>query len=218
MPHETLLIATGNAGKRREIKQVLDSVGLQLQLTDLSAFPNLLEPVEDAPDFAGNARLKALYYAKHTRLLTLADDSGLEVDSLGGEPGVHSARYAGLPCDDAANNAKLIGALANIPQSERAARFVCYMVLAENDKILAEMVGRIEGQIIFQPRGQNGFGYDPLFLIPSLGKTTAELPPEHKNQISHRGQASRQMALRLGQLISQGSEIRSQKSAGTDNE
>ena len=205
MPQKTLLIATGNAGKQREIKEVLDSFGLQMQLSDLSAYPDVSEPVEDAADFVGNARLKALYYAKQTNLLTLADDSGLEVDALGGKPGVHSARYAGLPSNDAANNAKLIEALANIPQSERTARFVCTMVLAEAERILAEVAGRIEGQIIAQPRGQNGFGYDPLFLIPSLGKTTAELTAEHKNQISHRGQASRQIVARLEQLMRESS-------------
>lgn len=205
MPQKTLLIATGNAGKQREIKEVLDSFGLQMQLSDLSAYPDVSEPVEDAADFVGNARLKALYYAKQTNLLTLADDSGLEVDALGGKPGVHSARYAGLPSNDAANNAKLIEALANIPQSERTARFVCTMVLAEAERILAEVAGRIEGQIIARPRGQNGFGYDPLFLIPSLGKTTAELTAEHKNQISHRGQASRQIVARLEQLMRESS-------------
>lgn len=205
MPQKTLLIATGNAGKQREIKEVLDSFGLQMQLSDLSAYPDVSEPVEDAADFVGNARLKALYYAKQTNLLTLADDSGLEVDALGGKPGVHSARYAGLPSNDAANNAKLIEALANIPQSERTARFVCTMVLAEAERILAEVAGRIEGQIIAQPRGQNGFGYDPLFLIPSLGQTTAELTAEHKNQISHRGQASRQIVARLEQLMRESS-------------
>ena len=183
----TILLATTNPGKLREVKAVL--AGLPVRLVGLADFPDMPEPVEDAPTFEGNARIKALYYADQTGVCALADDSGLEVDALDGAPGVHSARYAGVGAGNAANNAKLIEALQSTPQERRTARFRCVVVLARAKEVLAVGRGAIEGVIIDEPRGANGFGYDPHFFVPSLGRTTAELPPEHKNRISHRGRA-----------------------------
>ncbi len=184
-----VLIATTNPGKRREIEAVM--AGLPVEWVALSDLPSIAEPVEDGETFADNARLKARYYAEALEIWTLADDSGLEVDALGGDPGVRSARYAGEPCDDAVNNAKMVRELAGVPMANRTARFRCAIALAAPDGVLAEAEGKIEGVIIDERRGENGFGYDPHFLVPSLGKTTAEIPPEHKNRISHRGNALR---------------------------
>lgn len=211
-----LLIATSNPHKLGEIRAVLGQPGLTLlALTDLADIPP--EPVEDGATFAANALLKAHYYADTTQLHCLADDSGLEVDALGGEPGVRSARYSNLSGPrhvvDPANNRLLLERLAKVPVPKRGARFICAMALAAPDvvKPLAEVRGVVEGRIIVpeaaadlahpeRGRGRNGFGYDPLFLIPSLGKTTAELDPEHKNAVSHRGQAVRLMAERMRAL------------------
>jgi XTP/dITP diphosphohydrolase len=184
-----ILIATGNPGKVREIAAVM--ADLPVEWISLFDLPPIAEPVEDGKTFAENARLKASYYAKQAGMWALADDSGLEVDALDGEPGVYSSRYAGDQCDDAANNAKLIAKLDGVPAEQRTARFRCVVALASPDAVLAEADGKIEGVIVDEPRGHNGFGYDPHFLVPSLGKTTAELPAEHKNSISHRGNALR---------------------------
>ena len=186
-----ILIATGNPGKVREIRQL--TADHPWNWRSLEDFPGIPDVVEDADTFAGNACKKALHYAAATGLLTLADDSGLEVDAIGGAPGVHSARYAGQPKSDAANNRKLIANLANIPAPARTARFRCAMALARPGAVLLETSGAVEGQIIDTPRGQNGFGYDPHFLVPHLGKTMAELPSEQKNALSHRGHALRAM-------------------------
>ncbi len=204
-----ILIATGNPGKFREIVAVLSDVAAApnapvIQWTSLDSLPReIAEPVEDQDTFEGNAILKARYYSKQTGLWTLADDSGLEVDALGGEPGVHSARYAGSPPGTpreevtAANNRKLVKALAEVEESWRSARFRCVMALADGDDVLAVASGAVEGQIIDEPRGGGGFGYDPHFFLPQLDKTMAELDPEHKNRISHRGRALRAMCERL---------------------
>lgn len=198
----TILLATTNPGKLREVKAVLGE--LPVRLVGLTDFPDVPEPVEDAPTFEGNARIKALYYAGQTGMWALADDSGLEVDALDGAPGVYSARYAGVDGGDAANNAKLIEALRGTPQERRTARFRCVVVLARPEEVLAVGSGAIEGVIIDEPRGANGFGYDPHFFVPSLGKTTAELPPEHKNRISHRGRALADILPRLRSLLTAG--------------
>jgi XTP/dITP diphosphohydrolase len=155
----------------------------------LADHPGLPEAVEDADTFEGNARLKALHYARLTGLWTIADDSGLEVDALDGRPGVYSSRYAGPQCDPLANNTRLITELAGIPLEKRTARFRCVVTLATARGVVATASGTVEGLIVDDPRGSNGFGYDPHFLVPELGVTTAELPPEHKNRISHRGRA-----------------------------
>ena len=194
-----LLLATHNAGKIREIRQLAASHDWLWH--GLDGFPDVPEAVEDAETFSENARSKALHYAAATGLATLADDSGLEVDCLGGAPGVLSARYAGEPHNDAANNRKLVAALEGIPREQRTARFCCAMVLARPNEVLAETQGAVEGVIIDEPRGTNGFGYDPHFLIPSLGKTMAELPAHQKNALSHRGQALRAMLPEIARLL-----------------
>jgi XTP/dITP diphosphohydrolase len=194
-----ILLATHNAGKVREIRRI--SAERNWRWRSLDDFPDVAEAVEDADSFVENARRKALHYAAATGLLTLADDSGLEVDCLGGAPGVHSARYAGRPHDYAANNRKLVAAVAGVPLEQRNARFRCAMVLACPNEVLAETQGSVAGLIIDKPRGTGGFGYDPHFLIPSLGKTMAELSPGEKNALSHRGQALRAMLPKLARVI-----------------
>ncbi len=188
----TVLIATGNSGKFTEIATELSGLGMEYR--SLKDFPPVPECEETGNTFEENAVQKAKYYSKHFKILTLADDSGLEVDALGGAPGVYSARYAVTPCNDHANNAKLVKDLAGVPAEKRTARFRCVMALVDpNGKLLGTTQGVIEGLIIDTPRGKNGFGYDPHFFVPSLNQTTAEITPEHKNQISHRGQATRAM-------------------------
>ncbi len=194
-----IVVATTNPGKLREVLAVLDVAGARLQ--SLSDFPQHPEPVEDGTTFAANAALKARYYSRMTGHWALADDSGLEVDALDGAPGILSARYAGTPGDDIANNTKLIQALAGVPHDRRTARFRCAVALADRHTILATAEGVIEGQIIDQPRGSNGFGYDPHFLVPELGLTTAELSAEEKNRRSHRGQALRAILPKIAALV-----------------
>jgi non-canonical purine NTP pyrophosphatase (RdgB/HAM1 family) len=188
----TVLIATGNSGKFKEIAAELSGLGIEYR--SLKDFPAVPECEETGKSFEENAVQKATFYAGHYKILTLADDSGLEVDALHGDPGVFSARYAGTPCNDQANNEKVIKELSGVPAEKRTARFRCAMALVDpNGKLLGTTQGTIEGIIIDLPRGKNGFGYDPHFFVPSLKKTTAEIPQEHKNQISHRGQATRAM-------------------------
>ena len=190
-----ILFATSNPHKIHEVEAILAPEGITVRsLDELGDLPP--EPVEDADTFEGNARIKARAYAQATGERCLADDSGLEVDALNGEPGVHSARYAGVAGDratrDAANNAKLLKAISDVPESERAARFVCAMCLADPDgSIVAETRGTFEGLITTDARGTNGFGYDPLLFVPDQQCTSAELPPEVKNARSHRGDAVR---------------------------
>jgi len=183
----TILIATKNRGKLREVQDIL--AGLPVDLATLDRFPDLPDAVEDADTFAGNAERKALHYARLTGLWTLADDSGLEVHALGGAPGVYSARYAGRQGDDVANNKKLIAQLAGVPPEKRTARFRCAIALADPEGILATACGTIQGLIVDDPQGVNGFGYDPHFFVPELDMTAAQLLREQKNRISHRAQA-----------------------------
>lgn len=186
-----ILIATQNQGKLREIQAELADLDVELVcLEDIAPLP---EAVESGSTFAQNADLKALHYSKLSGLWTLADDSGLDVDALDSRPGVFSARYAGPDADDARNNAKLLTELADVPEQKRTARFRCAMSLAADGKIVARSQGTIEGRITFNYQGQNGFGYDPLFYVSEKGRTTAQLAPEEKNAISHRGQAIRAM-------------------------
>jgi len=194
-----VLVATGNPGKLREIREI--TAGLPVSWRALGEFPHVAEAVEDGDTFAENARRKARYYSLATGLWTLADDSGLEVDALGGAPGVHSAYFAGLPRDDHANNRKLVAALAGVPAAQRTARFRCALALADGERILLEADGRVEGRIIDEPRGVNGFGYDPHFLVPELGRTMAELPAAEKNARSHRGAALRALLRQLEALL-----------------
>ena len=185
-----LLIASRNRGKVGEIRALL---GLALQrvveVVTLAEMPSVEEPREDGKTFAENARLKALYYAKAHKILCIADDSGLAVESLGGLPGVRSARFSGEGASDESNNAHLLHELAPFARPWKAA-FLCVAAALPN-RVVAEATGKAEGEILPEARGRDGFGYDPLFFIPSLGKTMAELSTEEKNHISHRGQALR---------------------------
>jgi XTP/dITP diphosphohydrolase len=191
----TIVLATHNPGKLKEMREI--TTGWPVRWQSLEDYSSIGPVAETGDTFAANARLKAIGYAAQTGHWTLADDSGLEVDALDGAPGVHSARYAGEPKDDGANNRKLLAALAEVPAELRTARFRCAMALVRGDEILVETTGTFEGVIIDEPRGANGFGYDPLFLVPDLGKTSAELPAEVKNARSHRGQALQAL---LGEL------------------
>jgi len=186
-----LLIASKNRGKVLEIRALL---GLALQkvveVVTLAEMPAVEQPREDGKTFAENARIKALHYAKAHKILCIADDSGLAVEPLGGSPGVRSARYAGERTSDAANNAHLLHELEPFARPWKAA-YVCVAVTALPQRVVAEATGKMEGEILPVGRGFDGFGYDPLFFVPSLGKTMAELSTEEKNRISHRGQALR---------------------------
>jgi len=185
-----LLIASTNPGKVREFRQI---GGGQFALSDLSQHARVPQVEETGRTFLANACLKACAYAKAFNSWTLADDSGLAVDALGGKPGVHSARWAALNnagTGDADNNALLLRQMAQMPDERRTARFVCVLALADpQGRIILTAADSVEGRIIHEPRGENGFGYDPLFFIDALGKTTAQLPLEHKHRISHRGKA-----------------------------
>ena len=194
-----ILLATTNRGKLAEVRSLL--ADLPVRLVGLDNFPNVVEPVEDSATFIGNATIKAQHYAALADCWSLADDSGLEVDALQGRPGVYSARFAGPACDDTANNAKLVKELVSTPPGKRSARFRCALVVAARSGILATAEAAFEGLIVDEPRGENGFGYDPHFLIPSLGKTAAELTRDEKNQISHRGQALRLLRCKLEELL-----------------
>lgn len=183
-----LLLGTRNLHKIREIASIL--AGLSLTLRDLREFPNAPEVEETGFTFRANAELKARAWATVTGLPTLADDSGLEVDALGGRPGVLSARYAGAQGNDAANNARLLAELSGVPAERRGARYRCVIVIVGSAGLVAAAEGTCEGRIGEAPRGSNGFGYDPLFLVaPDFARTMAELDPDEKNRISHRGRA-----------------------------
>jgi XTP/dITP diphosphohydrolase len=199
-----LLFASSNPHKLEEVRQIMQPIGIDvIGLDQISEPPE--EPVEDGDSFEANARIKAIAYARATGRMCLADDSGLEVDALGGSPGIHSARFAGTGNTraqrDAANNAKLLAALKTVPQQQRTARFVCAMCLCDaQGNVLAETRGEFPGLITDQPRGNNGFGYDPLLFLPDRRCTSAELSSDEKNARSHRGAAARLMAERLARM------------------
>ena len=200
-----LLVASGNAGKVRELRRLLSPLaGVELiGLADVAPLP---EVVEDAETFEGNAAKKARQTALASGLPTLADDSGLEVDALGGAPGVRSARYAGQHGDDEANNDRLLAELAGVPDEARTARFRCALAFADPAGPLGDEVlvvhGVVEGHITRARRGAHGFGYDPLFQLAGDARTTAELSPEEKNAVSHRADAARKMRVRLRDYLS----------------
>lgn len=198
-----LLLATKNRGKAMEIRALL-GMGLakNLEILTLADVPNLPDHKEEGHTFAENARAKALHYAEAHRVMCIADDSGLVVEALGGRPGVRSSRYAGENASDAANVALLVRELKAHPRPWKAA-FVCHAVAALPRRILAEATGRIEGEIIPERRGTEGFGYDPVFFLAQKKKTMAELMTVEKNQVSHRGQAIRKLIsdLRAGGIF-----------------
>ena len=191
-----LVAATGNAGKLTEIRRLLD--GLAWEVAAQSDF-GVEPPPEDGFTFVENAIVKARHAAEHTGQAALADDSGLIVDALGGAPGVRSARFAGDAASDSTNNGKLLRALAEVPEAARTARFHCAVVFlrAPDDPVPLIAQGTWEGRVLAAPRGSGGFGYDPLFLDPAAGCTAAELPPERKDALSHRGRALRALRASL---------------------
>ncbi|WP_346355963.1 XTP/dITP diphosphatase [Azotosporobacter soli] len=190
-----IVVATKNAKKIVELKAAL--AGLPVRLLSLAEVADVEEAVEDGVTFEENALKKAQHYLAATGRACLADDSGLEVDALGGAPGVYSARYGGEAANDAANNAKLLSELATVPQEKRTARFRCVLVFLDLDgrKIISE--GACEGSIGYEAKGEHGFGYDPLFRLADGNRAMAELTMAEKNAISHRGNAVRVMAEKL---------------------
>ncbi|WP_022852429.1 XTP/dITP diphosphatase [Thermodesulfatator atlanticus] len=197
MPKEkiTLVLATRNSGKIKEIKALL--ADLPVEVKSVGDFPQAPEVEETGKTFFENAFKKAKEVAEATGELCLADDSGIEVDALGGAPGVYSARFAGEDATDEANIAKLLKELEGIPPEKRSARFKCVMVVYHPSGKWFKAEGVWEGQITEEPKGNLGFGYDPVFLVPELGKTAAELTLEEKNKLSHRGKALAELKEKL---------------------
>jgi XTP/dITP diphosphohydrolase len=195
-PITEIVLASRNRKKSAEIAELLPPLGIRVR--PASDFPDVPDVVEDGETFAANAAKKAAEVATQTRQWAIGEDSGLMVDALSGEPGVFSARYAGEPCDDAANNAKLVAALQGIPPEKRTARYVCNVALADPEgKIRLQVQASCRGRIVDDARGTHGFGYDPHFLIPELHRTFGELPPVVKRHISHRARAFERLVLEL---------------------
>ncbi len=192
----TVVFASNNQGKVAELAAMMAGLDIELQPQSRYGVPAV---EETGLTFVENAILKARHACRHTGLPAIADDSGLAVDALGGAPGIYSARYAGTDASDAENNARLLRELADVPAARRSARFICALVYLRHaddpTPIICE--GRWEGLILDAPRGEQGFGYDPLFLVPDLGLSAAELPPAEKNRLSHRGIAVRELLARL---------------------
>ena len=188
-----VVVATRNIHKVREIAALMDGLGYELVIIDDVAPDTVLR--EEETTFEGNASAKALQASAATGLPAFADDSGLEVDALGGEPGVYSARYAGEPCDDSKNNAKLMAALENVPDDKRTARYRCAAAFVDPARGLRVVrFGACEGRILRDFRGTDGFGYDPMFFLPAQGRTMAQIDLQTKNGLSHRAQAFRALA------------------------
>ncbi len=203
-----ILIATTNQGKAAELVTMLGDFGGDIEWLSLNDFGDLAEVEEDGETFAENARKKALGYAQATGVWTIADDSGLVIDALGGDPGVMSARFSGEPAKgdkrellDHRNMTKVLGLMEGVEEQKRTARFVCSLCLASGDEVLAETNGTVEGLITTEETGDNGFGYDPIFFVPKLDKTAAQLTAEQKNQISHRGNALLKLKPLLNELL-----------------
>jgi len=210
-----IVLGSRNPGKLREVRAAL--AWLPIELRGLDAYPGVEPPEESGETFAANARLKALGLARavsHLHLAlggevrnedvtpwVLADDSGLCVDALGGRPGVRSARYGGPDATDAEKVARLLGELSDVEDARRTASFVCALALASPEGVILEVEGVCEGTILREPRGCDGFGYDPVFLYPEFGMTFAEIPLEKKNKVSHRGRAVTALAERLLELL-----------------
>ena len=193
-----LLLATNNQAKVREYRHLLQDLPCEIVTLAEQGISTVV--AETGQSLEDNARLKATILASESRLLALADDSGLEVDALGGEPGPLSARYAGEAASDKERVSYLLARLKDVPWEKRSARFRCVIVLATPDGEVEFCFGERHGFITFQPRGEQGFGYDPVFYLPELGKTMAELSLEVKNQVSHRGQAAREVYRKLEKL------------------
>lgn len=195
---KTIVLASRNQGKIKEIQAMLASLGIRI--TSLNDYPEIPEIVEDGMSFLENALKKGRTVAEATGEIVLADDSGLEVEALGGAPGIYSARYAGNDADDLQNNRKLLDDLKGVPVENRGAAFRCVLVLYPPDGRHEAFEGCWEGQITEAPAGEGGFGYDPLFFLPREGMTVAQLSPEVKNRISHRANAFAKLKERLKNL------------------
>lgn len=194
-----LIFATGNAGKMREIRMILEDTGMEiLSMKEAGIEADI---VEDGKSFEENALIKARAVAAHTDGIVLADDSGLEIDYLNGEPGIYSARYLGEDTSYHIKNANLIERLSGVPDEKRTARFVCAIAAVLPDGKNFTTRGVIEGRIGYEEKGENGFGYDPIFYLPEYQMTSAELAPELKNELSHRGKALRAMREELKKRI-----------------
>jgi XTP/dITP diphosphohydrolase len=203
MAIDTILVATTNPGKVKELSAMLD---IQCEWKYLRDFEGIIEVVEDGRAFSENASKKALEYAKQTGLWTIADDSGLMVDALDGEPGINSARFSGEKNSDKSlidnkNIEKVLQLMENVPDNKRTARFICSLALASPEKILAETQGILSGQITRNKIGQNGFGYDPVFWVTEKNKTVAQMIDDEKNAISHRGVAIKKIKAMISKLI-----------------
>lgn len=201
---KNLVVATRNPGKAKEFKQLFEPLGFTIKT--LLDFPEIADVEETGTTFEANARLKAETIAQTLQCFVLADDSGLEVDALDGMPGVYSARFAGEHKSDAANNAKLLHEMTDVPPEKRGGNFHCTLVLASPDRASLVAEGNLKGEITRIPRGDNGFGYDPLFYLPEYGKTLAELSDQEKNQISHRRRAIEALQTKLEGWLEKGDE------------
>lgn len=195
---KTIVIATKNRHKVEEIGNIFRPA--DYRLSDLSAFPDIPEAIEDGDSFAANAAIKARYYYELLKKPVIADDSGLVVAALNGEPGIYSARYAGPEANYENNNLKLLKMLEKFPAGQRQAYFICVAVFWDGSHMVPAE-GRLNGMIGFEPRGMNGFGYDPVFMVPGTGKTLAELSAAEKNRISHRFHAFTQLREKLAVSI-----------------
>jgi XTP/dITP diphosphohydrolase len=194
-----LIVATRNTHKTREIEQIL---GAELVVRDLTTYPEISGITESGTSFEENAKLKAVAVSRKLPGLVIADDSGLEVEALGGAPGIHSARYAGASASDKERIAKLLSRLAEVDSksNQRRARFRCVLAVARNGQVLATFEGIVEGKIAERPRGSHGFGYDPIFIPNGCEQTFAELPEKVKNNISHRAKAIQKLEANLPTL------------------
>ncbi len=199
-PPERIVLATNNPKKLAELRRGVDAAGLDVEVLGLADLPSYPEPEETERTFDGNALIKAREAARHTGLTAVADDSGLEVDELNGMPGVRSARWSGPMCDDEENNELLLAQLDGVPAERRSARFRCALALVTPDGEELVWHGTMEGRIGEAPVGDNGFGYDPLFVPAGETRTSAEMRPEEKDAISHRGEALRAFVEWLGGL------------------
>jgi XTP/dITP diphosphohydrolase len=189
--HDSLVLATTNPDKVREIRALLD--GVNVEIVGLDRWHGLAPPEETGTTFAENAALKARYYSRLTGMPAIAEDSGLEIDALGGAPGVESARFAGADTSYPDKFDEIYRQLAATGYRDSTARFVCAVALADGDAILLEARGTVEGRISPEPRGTNGFGYDPIFFYPPEGRTLGEISDDQKRAVSHRGAAFRQL-------------------------
>jgi XTP/dITP diphosphohydrolase len=199
MPNKTIIIATKNEGKAEEFFRIFNEYGYAIKT--LLDYPEIPDVPETGRTFKENALQKAKTISERLNTIVLADDSGLEVDALNGQPGIYSARYAGEHGNDQKNNEKLLNALSKTPSDKRGANFHCSLVIVGPNKKPLHVTGIVKGQILTEPRGTNGFGYDPLFYLPEYGKTMAELNSQEKNKISHRAKAIEQLKIYLNEWL-----------------